>query len=124
MPLPHDPSIYVFLSKTFSDAPGLARPIRWHDFIVMRAYADTAMVPVRRSRRKRPQGTPARGARAPFSWGTSHNMYFLGVRVRHTFGTNLQFCCCIPRWYVSMGLLGDARCPRRKMAARAGRRHT
>ena len=35
MPLPHDPPIYVFLSKTFSDAPGHARPIRWHDIIVM-----------------------------------------------------------------------------------------
>ena len=62
MPLPHSALIYVFLSKTFRDAPGLARPVRRLDVITMRASADTAMVPGRVSRRKRPLGTPARGA--------------------------------------------------------------
>ena len=66
-PLPHSALIYVFLSKTFSDAPGLARPVRRLDVITMRASADTAMVPGRVSRRKQLLGTPARGAHSHIS---------------------------------------------------------
>ena len=44
----------------------------------------------------------------------------LGVRVRHTFGANLQVFCCRPRTYVSIELLRDAWSPRRQMASRAG----
>ena len=58
LPLPHDIPIYVFLSKPFSDAADLARPIRWHGVVGMCVEADAAMVPVRRGRQKRPLGTP------------------------------------------------------------------